>query len=198
MRNSGRTWVIALGLGLALTVAGCGAPPTADLDAAKAAVDKAVSAGAGEYAADSLRAAQDAQATLDAEVKAQDGKWFKSYDKAKELATALKAAGEKAAADAVAGKEKAKTEATAEIGDAKTLLGEAEALLAKAPKGKGSAADIEAMKADLATAATSITEAEGALATEHFLDAKTKASAARNTATNVKTAVETAQAAKKR
>jgi hypothetical protein len=44
---------------------------------------------------------------LDAELKAQEGKAFKSYDKTKELAIAAKAAGDKAAADAVAGKEKA-------------------------------------------------------------------------------------------
>ena len=62
---------------------------------------------AGQYAAESLKAAQDARAALDAELKAQEGKWFKSYDKTKELAVAAKAAGDKAAADAVAGKEKA-------------------------------------------------------------------------------------------
>lgn len=189
---------LGLALGLALAVAGCGAPPAADMNAAKTAVEKSVTAGAGDYAADSLKAAQDAQAALDAEVKAQDGKWFKSYDKAKELAAAVKTAADKAAADAVTGKEKAKGEATAAIGEAKTLLDEAKALLDKAPKGKGSAADIEAMKADLTAAATAITEAEGALSSERFLDAKAKASAAKKTASSVKTAVETAMAAKKR
>ena len=62
-----------------------------------------------------MKAAEDAQSALDAELKAQDGKWFKSYDKAKELALAAKAAGDKAAADAAAGKEKAKADATQAI-----------------------------------------------------------------------------------
>ena len=185
-------------LGLALTVAGCGAPPKADMDAAKAALDSATAAGAGEYAGASLTAAQDAQTALDAELKAQGGNWFKSYTKAKELAAAVKTAGEKAAADAATGKDTARNEATAAIGEAKTLLTEAQALLAKAPKGKGSAADIEAMKTDLATAATAITEAEGALSGGKFLGAKAKAEAARNTASTVKTAVEAAMAAKKK
>ncbi len=198
MRNSGTPWVLAFGLGLAVSVAGCGAPPKADLDAAKAAVDKAMAASAGDYAADSLKAAQDAQAALDAELKAEDAKWFKSYDKVKEFAAKTRAAGEKAAADAVAGKEKARIEATAAVGEAKKQLAEAEGLLAKAPKGKGSAADIEAMKADLVAATTAITDAEGALATEHFLDAQAKAAAATKTATSVTSAVEMAQAAKKR
>ena len=95
----------AITLGLAITVAGCASPPNADVEAARAALDRANTAGAGQLAAESLRAAQDSGAALDAELKAQEGKWFKSYDKARELALAAKAAGERAAADAVAAKE---------------------------------------------------------------------------------------------
>jgi protein TonB len=97
----------AIALCLAITVTGCAAPPTADVDAAKAAVDKADADRAGQYAAESLKAAQDARAALDVELKAQEGKWLKSYDKTRELAVAAKAAGDKAAAEALAGKEKA-------------------------------------------------------------------------------------------
>jgi TonB family protein len=95
----------AITLGLAITVAGCASPPNADVDAARAALDRANTAGAGQLAAESLKAAQDSGAALDAELKAQEGKWFKSYDKTRELALAAKAAGDKAAADAVAAKE---------------------------------------------------------------------------------------------
>jgi protein TonB len=97
----------AIALGLAITVAGCASPPNADVDAAKAAIDKAAADRADQYAPDSLKAAQDARAALDAELKAQEGKWSKSYDKTKELAVAAKAAGDKASADAIAGKERA-------------------------------------------------------------------------------------------
>jgi protein TonB len=109
---------LAVTLALAITAAGCGAPPTADIDAAKAAVDKAVADGGGQYAAEAIKAAQDAQAALDAELAAQDAKWFKSYDKAKELAAAAKAAGEKAAADALAAKEQAEAIAAKEKAEA--------------------------------------------------------------------------------
>ena len=77
---------LILTLGLALTVTACGAPPQADLDAAKTALDSAVAAGAAEYAAPSMKAVEDAQAALDAELKAQEGNWLKSYTKAKEFA----------------------------------------------------------------------------------------------------------------
>jgi len=107
-----------IALGLAITVTACASPPNADVDAAKAALDRAVTDRAGQYAAESLKVAQDARAALDAELKAQEGKWVKSYDKTKELAVAAKAAGDKAAADAVAGKEKADAVAAKEKADA--------------------------------------------------------------------------------
>lgn len=185
-------------LALSVTLVACATPPTADIDAAKTAISGADAAGAAEYAADSLKAAQDAQAALDAELKAQEAKWFKSFDKAKELAAAAKAAGEKATADAAAGKEKAKNEATQGIEAAKAALKEAQELLDKAPKGKGTAADLAAMKTDLETAGTTIADAEAALGAVKYLDAKAKAESALKAATTVKEAVEAAKAAKKK
>jgi TonB family protein len=97
----------AITLGLAIGAAGCAAPPDSDVDAARASVDRAAADRADQYAAESLKAAQDARAALDAELQAQESKWFKSYDRTRELAVAARSAGDKAAADAVAGKEKA-------------------------------------------------------------------------------------------
>ena len=108
----------AMALGLAIMVTGCASPPTADVDEAKASVDKATTDGADRYAAESHKAAQDARAALDTELKAQDAKWVKSYDRTRELAAATKAAGDKAAADAVAGKEKADAVAAREKANA--------------------------------------------------------------------------------
>jgi protein TonB len=108
----------AMALGLAITVTGCASPPAADVDAARASVDAAVADHADQYAATSLKAAQDARAALDAELKAQEGKWFKSYDKTRELAVAAKAAGDKAAADAAAAKTAAEAVAIKEKADA--------------------------------------------------------------------------------
>ena len=193
-----RAGLMMLVLGLAVTLVACATPPTADIDAVKTAISGAEAAGAAEYAADSLKAAQDAQAALDAELKAQEANWMKSYDKAKELAAAAKAAGEKATTDATAGKEKAKADATAAIEAAKAALTEAQDLLAKAPKGKGTAADLAAMKTDLETAAATITEAEGALTNVKYLDALAKAESAKTAAGTVKSAVEAAMAAKKK
>jgi protein TonB len=117
-KHTMRVTVGLIALGLAITVTGCASPPNADVDAAKASLDTAVTGHADQYAAASLKAAQDARAALDAELKAQDAKWFKSYDKTKELAVAAKAAGDKAAEDALAGKTAADAVAIKEKADA--------------------------------------------------------------------------------
>ena len=122
MRGRVRFQAIALLLGLSLT--GCGSPPNADVDAAKAAVDRAAATDrASQYAAESLRAAFEARTALDAELKAQEGKWFKSYGKARELAAAAKAAGDKAAADAAAGRERAELAEAKQKADAVAARG---------------------------------------------------------------------------
>src|SRR5688572_12465865 len=101
-----RAFVVVLPM-LMFILAGCGAPPTAEADAARQSMASASSEGAEKYAAASLKEAQTAQAALDAELNAQEGKFFKSYDRARELAVAAKAAGDKAAADAKVERERA-------------------------------------------------------------------------------------------
>ena len=105
-----RAFVVVLPM-LIFPLAGCGAPPTAEADAARQSMASASSAGADKYAANSLKEAQAAQAALDAELKAQEGKFIKSYDHARELAVAAKAAGDKAASDATSGRERVEAEA---------------------------------------------------------------------------------------
>src|SRR5262245_1283778 len=100
MRGTFRAGAILMGL--AITAASCASPPTAEVDAATASVEKASAEGANKFAAASLKEAQNAQSALDTELKLQGEKWFKSYDRTRELAVAAKAAGDKASADAAA------------------------------------------------------------------------------------------------
>src|SRR5512145_2701274 len=105
-----RAFVVVLPM-LIFSLAGCGAPPTAEADAARQSMASASSAGAEKYAAESLTQAQSARAALDAELKTQEGKFIKSYDRARELAVAAKTAADKAASDAVSERERADAEA---------------------------------------------------------------------------------------
>lgn len=88
----------------AIAVTGCGSPPSADVEAARAAVDKAAADDGARYAPASVKAAEEARAALDAELKAQDAKMIKSYGRTEELASAARAAGEKAQTEAAAGR----------------------------------------------------------------------------------------------
>ena len=115
MRATHRLTVMVLVLAFATA---CDTRPTAEIDAARAARD-AATARAGQYAPESLKAAQDAQAALDAELAAQDAKWIKSYDRSRELATAARLASEKARDEAVAAKERADAAAAAAATKAK-------------------------------------------------------------------------------
>ncbi len=99
---------VTLGLALALgaSAAGCGTPPADEIASARAALERA-RANVGDAAAESLRAAEDAGKALDAELAAQDAKWFKSYDRTRELAVSTSSAADKAVADAAAARERA-------------------------------------------------------------------------------------------
>jgi small-conductance mechanosensitive channel len=177
---------------------GCAKPPQDAVNAAMSAMDAAKPL-ASEYAPDSLQAAEDAQAALNAELKAQEDKFalFRSYKKSDELVADLKAKSDQAAADAAAGQEQAKNDASAAISAATTALTDANALLEKAPKGKGSAADIEAMKADLTAAESTIADANAAMEAAKYKDAKAKADAASSSAASVSSQVQAAIDAKK-
>jgi len=93
--------------GVALLSVACAKEPTEALNAAKSALAAAKTAEAADYAPAALAAAETAAAALEAEIKAQSEKFglTRSYTKAAELATAAKSAAEKAAAEAVTGKE---------------------------------------------------------------------------------------------
>ena len=93
--------------------------PTADIDAARAARDKALASNAVRYAPESLAASESAQTALDAELAAQDARWVKSYDRAGELAASARAASDKAVADATAGMARADAAAKAAAAKAK-------------------------------------------------------------------------------
>ena len=181
-------------------ITGCAKPPQADIDAANAALSAARSAEAGEYAADSLRAAEDAIAKVNGELKVQEEKFalFRSYKQTATLVADAKAAGEKATADAKAGKQRAMQEATDAISQAKAALTEGKEMLTKAPRGKGTQADLQQLEADLAGAETTVADADAAFASERYKDAKAKAGSAMSTIGSVKSAVEQAIAARQK
>lgn len=181
-----------------LVIVGCAKPPQVDIDAARQALNAAKTPDATEYAPDSLSEAENAMALLDAEMKIQADKFalFRSYEKTAELVRGAKAAAEKSAADTAAAKETARNEASEAINNVRTQLTEAKALLEQAPKGKGTQADIAALKADLDGIELGLAELDTTFASGRYLDAKAKAASATQNIDRIKADVQAAIDAK--
>jgi hypothetical protein len=183
-------------------VAGCSSPPAQELDAAKASIQGAATAGAEKYAPEDLKKLNGQLAAANDEIKAQDEKWFKSYDKAKEMLTKVKADADSLKPTLAAKKDAAKNAAAAAQSAAKGAVDEAKSLLAKAPVGKDSRAEIEAMKADVKGLDEGLAEAEKLAASEDYTAAADKAKAISEKAVavsdQVKQAMEKVAAGKKK
>lgn len=181
-----------------VVVAACSKVPVADMDAAAAATEAAVTAGAEEYATASYASVQDLKAQLDAELELQGGKFFltRSYDHARELAVQMKTGAEAAAAEAVEAKEAVRQETTVLLDEVKVALEEVQVMLASAPTGKGSAADLAALRADLDSAKAMLVEGEAAFGEGRYMEAKTKITAVKSGAQAVRSAIEMAAQAR--
>ncbi len=193
MRKS--LWMLLLIVGAGLIFAGCASAPTAEINATKSAISAAQTEDVQTYAPESLKAAEDELNNALAEVEAQNAKFAMSrdYKKASELLKSAKDAAEKAVADAQAAKTKCKADAEALIAALPQTIADAKAALAKAPRGKDTKADLEAMQNDLKLAEESLNEANQAMGQEKFKEALTKATSAKEKATAIIDQVRQAQ-----
>jgi PBP1b-binding outer membrane lipoprotein LpoB len=164
-------------LGLSLVLVGCASAPTEEVNATKAAVEAVQNDDVTTYAPESLQAAQDNLNKALSEIQTQDAKFALSrdYKAASEMLKAAKDSAEKAKNDAQANKAQAKADAEALIASLPATLEEAKKVLAKAPRGKDTRADLEAMQNDLKLAEEALTEANTLMTQEKYKDALAKA-----------------------
>ena len=141
---------VLVGLVMVTALAACGKQPVEDINATKASVEAAAGEGAAKYVAADYKKVNDELAAAMAEVKVQDEKWFKNYDKAKQLLATAKTDAEALKVKTIAEKERLKQQSIADLAAAQAGVAAAKTELATAPKGKGTAADIAAMGADVA------------------------------------------------
>jgi len=170
----------------------CAKQPTQAIDTAKAAIEAASTAGANVYAADELKRLNDQmQAAMD-EVNTQGKKFFKKFGPAKEMLAKVQADADALKATIPAKIEAAKNAALQAQTEARAALDEAKALLEKAPMGKGTKADIMAMKADLDGLETSYAEIQTAIDGADYFGASAKAATIKEKATVVSDQVKAA------
>jgi hypothetical protein len=159
-----------------LIMVSCGKSPDEEMQKANTAIEATRTAEAEDYAPDTYQMAMD---TLNAAMAAKeeaDGKFalFRSYGKAKELFVRAEALANQAATEAAAEKERVKGEVTNLLTQAKAVLDSADMAVKKAPRGKGTKADIELIKNDLAAATSSYEEAKSDFDSGKYAVAKTK------------------------
>jgi len=172
MKNLTKTAVLVLAIAVVLT--GC-KQPTQLINDVKAAVETVTTAGADKYAPEELKVINDDLTKALDEVAAQDKKLFKKFCPAKEMLAAVQAKVAELTAALPAKIEAAKNLAIQLQGEAQTALTEAADLLKKAPKGKGTKKDLEALQADLDGAQTMFTEIQTALDANDYIGAQDKA-----------------------
>ena len=166
-------------------VTGCSKKPEAELQASKTAIDAVVSEGAEKYASEEMRTLNEEMSAALAEIETQDGKFLKNYDKANQMLVAVESKAQTLKAEIPARKEMAKTEAQTSIDAATAAIQEATALLAKAPRGKGSMADIQALASDVAGLKDTLNETTQLMTNEDFIEAGAKAKSVTESATAV-------------
>ena len=168
-------------------MSGCASAPKEEISATTDALKSIETADVSTYAPESLKAAQDEMNKALTEVKTQDEKFALSRNY-KESVVLLKSAKEmaaKAQSEAEANKAKAKADAEAVIAELPVILQQASDMLAKAPKGKDTKADLEAMQNDLKLAQETAAEANTAVTAEQYIDALAKANMAKSKAATI-------------
>jgi hypothetical protein len=181
--------VLAVHVVAVFLLTGCGSQPAQEIEGAKTAVDAAAADGGEKFAGPEMKTVSGALSAAMEEVKAQDAKYFKNYDKAKEMLVKVKADADALKTALPAKKEQAKGEATASLAAAGDAVANAKALLAKAPKGKGAAADLEALKGDVQGLEAGLAEVQPLVQSEDYSAAKEKAAAVKAKADEVGAAV---------
>ena len=178
----------AISLFVAVAVlAGCADPPTAELDAAKQALDSARDVGAEQFAASEYSAAQRAYNEAEATTNTEAERFFlfKDFEQARAQIADAKTKAMRAESSAEAEKKRQKESAEAAIAAARDAVGAAYTSLEEAPSGKGTEADIEELRAELSAAEADIEAAEAALNSENLSDAESLAESADQKATEV-------------
>jgi len=173
---SKRLSVVVLATFVLLALAGCSKPPEMEMQSANAAFEAARAAEAEAYVPDAYRAAMDSLNAAMAMKQEQDGKFalFRSYGKSKAMFVKADAMAKQVSQDAAAEKEKVKNEVTALLTEAKTALDAADAAFAKAPKGKGTKADLELIGADLNATKAAYDDATNDFNAGRYLVARSK------------------------
>ena len=175
-------------------IAGCSKPPEMEMAAADQAAQAAQAAQASKYAPQDWQMAQDTLQAARAEKAAQDGRFamFRSYGKSKAMFEKATALSNTAASNAKVEMERVRKETEQILAMVKTELDSTAAMVANAPVGKDTKAEIELMKQDMTALQQTFSEAQAEYGRNNFDAAKSKAQSIRDRMASMKTQLEAA------
>jgi len=193
-----RLALVIAALALLALFVGCSKAPEAEMQKANASMEAARAAEAETYVPDSFRAAMDTLNTAMAAKQEQDSKFalFRSYGKSKAMFVKADEMFTNTASEAAAEKERVRVEVTQKLTDAKAVVDSANMALQKAPRGKGSRADLELIKGDLTNVQTALADAEADFNNGKYKVAGTKIDEVVNKARSIMTEIANAAAKK--
>lgn len=174
-------------IAMVAVLASCGKVPTAEVDAANAAIESAKAAEAPVYLPAEFAAVQDSMNAINAEIEAQSSKLFKKYGPVKVKLTETQALANQVAANAAVKKEEVKKEVEASIAAMKTVVEENKTLITKAPRGKEGAQVLEQIKTEMATIEAAAVEAQSMYDNGSYMDALNKIKASNERAASINT-----------
>jgi hypothetical protein len=192
--------VMIISLCALLAITGCGKAPEQEMQSAEAAFDQADQAETETYASDAYQMAMDTLNAAKAAKEGADSKFalFRSYGKSRELFVRAEALIKEAEISAHGEKEMVMGEVSGMMTDVKAALDQASDALNRAPRGKGSKADIELIKNDLHAANVAYEEAKMDFEAGRYMAAKTKLQAIKNKAQSISDEIAKAAAKKAR
>jgi ElaB/YqjD/DUF883 family membrane-anchored ribosome-binding protein len=193
-----RIALIFVALSLLAIMVGCSKAPEAEMQNANSAMEASRMAEAEAYAPDLFRAAQDTLNGAMAAKQEQDSKFalFRSYGKSKEGFVAAEQMFNSAATEAAAEKERVRVQVEQMIIDVKAVVDSTNMAYQKAPRGKGSKADLELIKGDIDAVMAELTGAETDFAAGKYMVAKSKLEAVAQRARAIMNEIATAGAKK--
>ena len=147
MQSNFKNLVVSMMAVVLLTA--CAEAPNNELASAQSSIDTIVSEGAEIYTPEQLKSINNKLEEAKAELKVQEGNFFKNYDLAKHTLAQVKSDADALKGQIAQRKEELKVAATTALSEAVAALTEAKAMLEVAPQGKGSLADLQAMKSDV-------------------------------------------------
>ncbi len=153
-------------LAIVLAAAGCGDPPTKEMNQAQGAIDAARAAGAEQYASDEYKAA------VDALRRAQDAVTQRDYRQALNDALDSRERAQNAAREASSQKAQARSQAERLVAEVTTALAAASGRLDAARAAKVPAKSLQAAQDVVASTQRALQEAGTALGQEDYLAAQ--------------------------